>query len=126
MSPTVFIVEDDNGMVEVYKEILKLSGFEIAGIALDGEAALEQLLSIDPEPDIVIMDHRLPMRSGLDVTRALLAQRPHMKVLFVSADSSIAEAALTVGAVGFLRKPFDMHTLVDRLKAASRRDTLLA
>ena len=116
MTIRVFIVEDDRMVIETYREILKMHGFEVIGWSYDGEEAIQKLKKMKPRPDVVLMDQRLPMKSGVETTLILLLMDPHLKILFISADGTAKSAAMASGAVGFVRKPFDLKEFVSTIK----------
>ena len=115
--PKVFIVEDDEMLHELYRDLLASRGYEIVGEAVDGMECLEKLGSPGTATDVVIMDHRMPRMSGLEASRELLRLRPELRILFVSADAGVREEALWEGAVGFLQKPFDLKAFYAAIDA---------
>ena len=112
----VFIVEDDRMVIETYREILRISGFEVVGWSYNGEEAIKKFAMLNPRPDVIIMDHRLPMKNGVETTEEILRIDPSARVLFVSADTTSRSPALSVGAAGFLRKPFELKEFVATIK----------
>lgn len=119
MGPRVFVVEDDKQVLELYRVILKMYGYEIAGFALDGKEAVRMFEAMNPRPDIIIMDQRLPLMSGVEATKEIMRMDPGAKVLFVSADVSSRESALSSGATDFVVKPFQIKNFMTRLDALS-------
>ena len=119
MGPRVFVVEDDPQVLELYRVILKMYGYEIAGFALDGKEAVRMFEAMNPRPDIIIMDQRLPLMSGVEATKEIMRMDPGAKVLFVSADLSSRESALSSGATDFIVKPFQIKDFMTRLDALS-------
>jgi DNA-binding response OmpR family regulator len=117
----VFVVEDDKQVLELYRVILKMYGYEIAGFALDGKEAVRMFEAMNPRPDIIIMDQRLPLMSGVEATMEIMRMDPGAKVLFVSADVSSRESALSSGATDFVVKPFQIKNFMTRLDALSRK-----
>ncbi len=113
------MVEDNRQVVELYREILKIYGYEFAGYVLDGKEAVQVLETMNPRPDIIIMDQRLPLMSGIEATKEIMRMDPGAKVLFVSADLNSREDALSSGATDFIRKPFEVKDFLARLKALS-------
>jgi two-component system chemotaxis response regulator CheY len=103
-------------VIETYREILKIYGFEVVGWAYNGEDAVKEFANLNPRPDVIIMDHRLPMKNGVETTEEILRIDPSAKVLFVSADTTSRSPALSVGAAGFLRKPFELKELVATIR----------
>lgn len=116
--PTVFIVEDEEYLQEVYVDLLSSAGFNVVGVASNGTQAVESILSMEERPAIVLMNHRLPSKNGLETTIELLEENPHQAVVFVSADGGIREKALKAGAAGFVTKPFALNDLVTVLNEA--------
>ena len=91
---------------------MKLEGHEIVAKAFNGEEAIEIYRSFQNAPDIILMDHRMPSKDGLETTKEILSINPNCKIVFVSADYSVRDKALDVGAIDFLEKPIDFNTLI--------------
>jgi len=117
----VFVVEDDQQIIELYRVILGTYRYEFVGFALNGKEAVEALEAMDPRPDIIIMDQRIPLMNGIEVTKEIMRIDPGAKVLFVSADIKCRECALSSGAADFVLKPFGIEDFVTRLKILSGR-----
>ena len=98
----VFIVDDDQSLQRLYGLILKEAGFEIIGTAINGKDAIEKYTNLEGRPDLVLMDHRMPIKNGLDA----------MVEILTSADMSVKQKAISLGAVAFLDKPFKMQHLL--------------
>lgn len=114
----VFIVEDDPSIQFLYSEYLNINGFDIAGIANDGEEAVTMFKSFSEKPMVIIMDHRMPNKNGLEALKEIIQIEPRIKVIFASADDRIKEYVLSLGAFDFKKKPFDMNSLMDTVKIA--------
>lgn len=110
--PEIIIVEDDLVLQDVYEASLSAAGYHICAQAFNGQAAVDALLGPGPRPDVIIMDHRMPVMSGLEAASEILRHDPASRIVFVSADSSVREAALAAGALAFLPKPFALLDLV--------------
>lgn len=118
MKYRVMIVDDSMVVYSGMKRQLADSEFEIAGYCRSGEEALAQYESI--KPDLVTMDIVMPGMDGLETSRELLERWPDAQVLVVSSlayDETIT-IAKSVGAKGFLFKPFDKEALLDGLRQA--------
>jgi two-component system chemotaxis response regulator CheY len=107
----ILIVEDDEFIHKVLERILVIGGHSVIGHANNGVEAVEQYEHSNPRPDIILMDQRMPLMSGTEATKKILAIEPKAKVLFVSADERSKKAAEAVGAVGFLTKPIRSQIL---------------
>jgi two-component system chemotaxis response regulator CheY len=117
---SVLIVDDELFIVELYRDILQLRGYRIVGTAFDGEEALKKYESISEKPDIIIMDHRMPIMNGVDATKEILRMNPKQKVIFVSADVLVEKEARDAGAIEFLPKPFRMDDLIEKMEKTSK------
>jgi FixJ family two-component response regulator len=67
----------------------------------------------------------MPLKSGLDATKEVLAFDSSIRIIFVSADSSVREEALLAGAVAFIQKPFDIDALLGLLSLQESASSLL-
>ncbi len=108
----IFIVDDEPMLHELYGDILEMSGHDIVANAYDGDEAVEILKTMDEPPEIVIMDHRMPGKDGIETTKELLEISPDMKIIFASADGAVKDDALAAGACDFLAKPFPVSDLL--------------
>jgi len=117
---SVLIVDDELFIVELYRDILQLRGYKVIGTAFDGEEALKKYGSILEKPDIIIMDHRMPIMNGVDATKEIMKINPRQKVIFVSADVLVEKEARDAGAIEFLPKPFRMDDLIEKMERTSK------
>jgi len=117
---TIFIVEDDPCLQTLYGLMLEGPEFKIVGLANDGEEAVEMFKRFTEKPQIIIMDHRMPKKNGLDATREILAFSKNTKIIFASADASIKDTACSSGAIDFLKKPFNRAILTKAIEDALR------
>lgn len=106
----VLLVDDEADFVETLAERLELRGFEPA-VALNGKSALEQLDTHNPQ--IVILDLKMPGMSGLEVLRETLRKKPQLPVVMLTGHGSDLERdeAMASGAKTYLQKPIDIDTL---------------
>jgi len=103
-------------IVQLFEQFLKLEGHEIIAKAYNGEKALDIYKNFQNYPDIILMDHRMPSKNGIEVTQEILTINPNCKIIFVSADYTVRDKALEVGAIDFLEKPIDFKTLFRIIK----------
>jgi two-component system nitrate/nitrite response regulator NarL len=121
------LVADDH---PVYREgvvrALSSSGqAEVVGDADDGRSALE--LIREHEPDVALLDYKLPELDGVAVTNAVVRDRLPTRVLIVSAstDSGVAYRALETGAAGFVSKEARREQIVDAVLACARGENVV-
>ena len=120
----IFIVDDDQSLQRLYTLILVDAGFEIIATAFNGKSAIETYHNLKEKPDIVLMDHRMPIKNGLDAMSEILQINNHVKVIFASADISIKQKALKLGACAFLDKPFNMRKLLSIIQKVNEEIVL--
>lgn len=116
MMTTVLIVDDEPFIHQLYRDILEFNGFSVIGEAYDGDEAIDIFTKMEKKPDVIIMDHRMPNKDGVDTTIQIMEMEPDTKIVFASADSSVRGRALEAGAKEFLCKPFQIKELVESLK----------
>ncbi len=63
------------------------------------------------------MDHRMPVMNGIDAMIEILGSDKNVKIIFASADLTVKEKAISLGATAFLNKPFNIEELVTILKS---------
>ncbi len=112
----ILIVEDEDAIAHPLVEGLRREGFRVERVATGG-AALEA-----PEPDLVLLDLRLPDVDGLTVCRELRA-RSDVPIIVVTAKGEEVDrvVGLEVGADDYVVKPFGLRELIARIRAVSRR-----
>ena len=123
----VLVAEDHSVVRAGLVELLEGSReFEVAGVAADGEEAVE--LAAELTPDIVLMDLAMPRRGGVEATRAIVAAEPEVRVVVLTASSDRARVldALDAGATGYLLKDAEPAELFAALRAAARGEAPLA
>jgi len=116
---SVLIVDDELFIVELYRDILQLRGYRVMGTAFDGEEALRKYENTLEKPDVIIMDHRMPVMNGVEATKQIIRMNPMQKVIFVSADVLVEKEARDAGAIDFLPKPFRMDDLIEKMQKLS-------
>ena len=100
-------------------------GFEVVAEAGTAAEAVEQARRY--EPDIVVMDVRLPDGSGVEACREIRAQRPATRVVMLTSypDEEAVLSAIVAGASGYLLKQVRARDLVSALEAVGRGESLL-
>jgi CheY-like chemotaxis protein len=117
---TVLLVEDEASLRLAVRKVLCKAGFTVVE-AGDGAEAVRLLQSKAARIDLLILDITLPGRSSREVLREAVESWPQIKVILTSAYSEemVARAGLTLPQVrGFVRKPFQVSTLLSTLRDA--------
>lgn len=109
---TVFLIDDENMIIEIGSDILERLGYEVL-TASSGEQALEIFSEKSHQIDIVILDMIMPGIGGAETYDRLKNIRDDVKVILSSGYSMNGHAAniLARGCNGFIQKPFDIKTL---------------
>lgn len=107
----IMIVDDESELLLLYSEMISLFGHEIVAAVSNGEEALKTYNEMNEKPDLIILDHRMPVRNGLETASEILSKDPNEKIIFISADASIKNAAMDIGVLDFLEKPFVLNAL---------------
>ena len=113
MTADILIVEDDYSIQQLYKKLLLLFDFNVVGIAGNGNEAVSMYKSFSKKPDIILMDYRMPIKNGIEATKEILNINNMAKIIFMSADKTIKEEALSLGVAGFKEKPIKIKKLID-------------
>ena len=98
----------------------------VVGEAADGQEALALVAAA--EPDVVLMDLRMPRMDGVTATERLAARHPAVRVLVLTTYDTDADIvrAVAAGATGYLLKDTPLPQLADAVRAAARGETVLA
>jgi two-component system, OmpR family, response regulator RegX3 len=112
----VLVVEDEDAIAEPLAEGLRREGFDVSRAATGSEALGA------PEPDVVLLDLRLPDMDGLDVCRRI-RERSQVPIIVVTARGEEADrvVGLELGADDYVVKPFGLRELIARIRAVTRR-----
>jgi two-component system response regulator FixJ len=119
--PTVFVVDDDPGVLDAVQLLLRSVGLQSRGFA----SAPEFLEAFDPEvPGCLVLDLRMPGMSGRELQRRLLELGSELPIIFVTAHGDVPTAVEAVkdGAVDFIQKPFPEEKLLDKINSALELD----
>jgi DNA-binding NarL/FixJ family response regulator len=122
------VIADDQMMVrEGFSVLLNAQpDIEVVGEAVDGKDAVDKVTAL--EPDIVLMDVRMPVLNGLEATRQIVRAELPTRVLILTTfdlDEYVYEA-LRAGASGFLLKDSSARELTDAVRIIASGDALLA
>lgn len=123
-SQRVLVVDDEENIRKVLRQMLESAGYEVTAAA-NGSQALD--LVRDQNPALVLLDLRMPGKSGMEVLKELKADYPDVAVIIVTAVGEVDTAieATRNGAYDFLRKPFDANILVISVARALENRSLI-
>lgn len=109
----ILVVDDDSGVRQTLEWALQDEGFAVV-TAADGREALQ--LVAERSPDLILLDMAMPVLDGFGFSSALRQRHGDgIPIVVLTADGRAAQKAARVGAVDYLRKPFDLDELVARV-----------
>lgn len=117
----VLVVDDQQLMREGLTSLLQVQdGIEIVGSAAHGQEAIELALRL--QPDVVLLDVRMPVMDGVQAAQILHRELPHCKILMLTTfdDEDYVRQALSVGASGYLLKDIPARDLAQAVHAVRR------
>jgi FixJ family two-component response regulator len=117
----VFVIDDDASVREALRRLIRSVGPQVGLFSTPREFTESKRPEV---PSCLVLDVRLPGKSGLEFQRELAASNIHIPIIFVTAHGDIAMSvrAMKAGAVEFLAKPFRDQDLLDAIQVALERD----
>jgi two-component system chemotaxis response regulator CheY len=113
MGKRVLIIDDSAFMREFIEETLEEQGWEIVGMAADGNSGIEMALEL--EPDLITLDNVLPDMLGVDIAKILkIEEGSNSKIIMISAlgQDDIIEECMANGVEDYIVKPFEEEDLI--------------
>lgn len=116
-TPKLLLVDDEREFVQTLSERLSMRDIDSA-VVFDGESALDLMATDDPE--VMILDLKMPGIDGFEVLRKTKESRPNVEVVILTGHGSEEDKAtcMQLGAFAYLQKPVDIEQLSDTLKEA--------
>ena len=118
--PKLLLVDDEREFIQTLSERLLMRDVHSA-TAYDGESALNILA--EDEPEVMILDLKMPGIDGLEVLRKVKATRPEVEVIILTGhgNEKDRQLCLSLGAFAYLQKPVDIEVLTNTLKKANEK-----
>jgi two-component system chemotaxis response regulator CheY len=113
------IVEDAESVGSMIGNMLELNGHEIAGLASNGQEAVEKYKAL--RPDVVLMDIVMPVMDGLSAIKKIKEEDQKARIIVVTAmvRESVKNESMEYGALDVIFKPFEVKRLLDAVKSAT-------
>src|SRR5436309_6397871 len=116
----VLIAEDETIIRLDLRALLERAGFEVCAEARDGEEAVE--LARQTEPEVAVLDVKMPRLDGIEAARRILDERPIPIVMLTAyGQDELVSRAVEAGVFGYLVKPFLEQDLLPAIRAARAR-----
>ena len=124
----ILLVDDQMLFVESLRTVIETRSpdIKVVGVAHDGTAAVQMVASL--QPDVTLMDVRMPKMDGVESTRRIKEQFPEARVLMLTTfdDDHYVIEALRLGAVGYLLKDMPPAELISAIKAVHEGGVLIS
>jgi CheY-like chemotaxis protein len=120
MPSKVLLIDDEREFVQTLSERLIMRDMGSA-VAYDGESALQ--LIRDDDPEVIIVDLKMPGIDGFDVLRKVKETRPEIEVIIVTGhgDEEDRQLCMDLGAFAYLQKPLDINVLSETIQQANEK-----
>lgn len=117
------LVAEDEALIRLdVVETLQENGFDVVGEAEDGEEVVE--LALQLEPDVIIMDVKMPKLDGISAAEKIMSEAPCAIVMLTAfADKELINRASEAGTMAYLVKPFEAKDLLPTVEVAISRHT---
>ena len=126
--PIRVMIVDDHPVVRdgLKNMLLAFDDLELVGEAGDGRQAVAHCGQA--QPDVILMDMAMPGMDGIAATRAILKERPRMKIIMLTSfvEDSVVQTALEAGASGYLLKNVPINTLADAIRSVYAGQPMLS
>jgi CheY-like chemotaxis protein len=118
----VLLVDDEREFVQTLSERLLMRDMGSA-VAYDGESALAMIHEHEDEPEVMILDLKMPGIDGIEVLKRVKQTRPEIEVIILTGHGSEQDrkTCLELGAFAYLQKPVDIEILTETLKKANEK-----
>jgi two-component system, response regulator PdtaR len=121
----VLIAEDETIIRLDLRALLERAGFEVCAEARDGEEAVQ--LARETEPEVAVLDVKMPRLDGIEAARRILDERPIPIVMLTAyGQEELVSRAIEAGVFGYLVKPFREQDLLPAIQTARARHEELA
>ena len=115
MGKSILVIDDETLILDAIKTIFEGMGYSVQTTP-DPVQGTEK--AIQNEYDLILTDVRMPVRNGAEITEAIIANRPAARILVITAypNDPLVQRAMSAGAIGLLKKPFEIAKILDFLK----------
>jgi AmiR/NasT family two-component response regulator len=117
---SILIAEDHSAVSRFLEVALRRRGYDIVGVAPDGQKAVELVRSL--LPNLILLDFHMPILDGLEAAKQIIALDTTAVVLITAdPDPAVARTALDLGVSGYMKKPLEIQQTVLMIENAWHR-----
>jgi len=111
---SILVIDDDTMILDAIKTIFEDMGYSVQTTP-DPIRGTE--VAVSQDFDLILTDIRMPSRNGAEITETVRAKKPKARILVTTANPNdpLAERAIKAGAIGLLKKPFEIAKILDFL-----------
>ena len=115
MAKSILVIDDETMILDAIKIIFEDMGISVQ-ISADPLEGTEEAIRNDY--DLILTDIRMPVKNGAEITEAIMSKKPKARVLVITAypNDPLVQRALGAGAIGLLKKPFEIAKILEYLK----------
>ncbi|HKL79230.1 MAG TPA: response regulator transcription factor [Mobilitalea sp.] len=126
MKMKLMLVDDHLLFMESLQYLLEMNGIQVLGKARDGREAIAKARILNP--DIILMDIRMPRCNGLDALRLIKAEMPEIKIIMLTTSEEEDDLfnAIKFGASGYLFKNTDAKDLINMLEQTANNEASIS
>jgi CheY-like chemotaxis protein len=127
----ILVAEDEPEILQIYKIVLEDEGHEVV-ITKDGEECIRVYKDMldkstelgNPAFDLLILDHRMPKKTGLQVANEVLAISPSQEILMMTAYAGLLDLSDNLHKMNVMQKPFDLDDFISLIKKLVAKATV--
>ena len=118
----VLLVDDEEGLLAVFRRVLVARGMDVVGEAANGAEAAE--LSRNVTADVILTDYKMPIMDGIELARVITARGAPPIIIIISAfvDSSLIEEGQSAGVTAWLTKGLSPSVLCEQIYQIAGRE----
>ena len=114
---TVYVVDDDPGVLELVSEVLKMHGYQVKAFS-NPQLAAENIRRGDPAPELLVTDQLMPEMTGLELIANMRETCPRMRSVVISGSRDATDLlSIPLGSDAFVQKPFTIPALMDSINS---------
>lgn len=127
----ILVAEDEPEILQIYKVVLESEGHEVV-LTKDGEECMRAYKDMldkstelgNPAFDLLILDHRMPKKTGLQVANEVLAISPSQEILMMTAYAGLLDLSDNLHKMNVMQKPFDLDDFISLIKKLVAKATV--
>jgi DNA-binding NtrC family response regulator len=115
MGKTILVIDDEMMILDAIKIIFEDMGISVRATNDPVQGTNDAIAN---DYDLILTDIRMPVKNGAEITEAVLAKKPSARILVITAypNDPLVQRAMGAGAIGLLKKPFEIAKILDFLK----------